>query len=85
MSFIHTRVWIYAGPCTLTNTNSKTSINYNHSHCARVYGLLMGSDRGCGDVVITLGFLPFPTLPLRLPTPVELDISIFVTWSPVTL
>lgn len=46
---------------THTHTKPAQWINYNHSKGDCVYGLLIGSDRGCGDVLITPGFLPFPT------------------------
>ena len=86
--------------CTHTHTHTHTRrhththtlkpaqwINYNHSLCVCVYGVLIGSDRGCGDVLITPGFLPFLTTPPDAPPnhPVQLDISIFVVWSPVSL
>ena len=85
----HAHTHIHTHARTHTHTHSKPAqwINYNHSLCVCVYGVLIWSDRGCGDVLITPGFLPFLTAPPDAPPnhPVQLDISIFVVWSPVIL
>lgn len=66
----HTGKFVGTYPAACTRPHIHTHIpkqpqwiNYSRSQCVCVYGLLIGSDRGCGDVLITPGFLAFPHRP----------------------